>query len=107
MAWMLLELERYPGSTRLGADLATARSPPYPCVSPYPILSVSQDAVGQFVWGGGWGLRGGRAGRLRARVVGAGRTLPGEQPVFFNTVRLGNLHCVWTGADGVCEGCAD
>ena len=26
--------------------------------------------------GGGWGLRGGRAGRLRARVVGVGRTRP-------------------------------
>ena len=31
--------------------------------------------------GGGWGLRGGRAGRLRARVVGAGR-IPGSNQWF-------------------------
>ena len=28
--WMLLELERYPGGTQIGTDLATARSPPIP-----------------------------------------------------------------------------
>ena len=58
------ELERYPGRTQLGADLATACSPPVP-VPPTP---EHPSSVFHRMLGGGWGLRGGRAGRLNKQT---------------------------------------